>query len=327
MLGLFSGGGGLDLGFKQAGFDLILSTDFNKDCCKTLEQNFNHKIICDDVDNLKLNKGITDIVVGGSPCQAFSNANRQNGSKLLDNPKNSLVLSYIHKIKKINPLVFVYENVPQVLTASDGLFIKEFKERLPDYHIEVKVLNAYDYGVAQLRKRAIFIGSRIGIIKHPEPQNTYLTINDAFNDLNDNIFNQLDRRNSKEETIHKISYIPQGGNWENLPEKYKINLSRSKTQSNLYSRLHNDKPSNTLVHFGKSIIIHPNENRIISIREGARIQGFPDDYIFVGTLNEKIQMVANAVSVPLAKAIAVHIKKEMDNYLNDQVVDANKRII
>ena len=266
-------------------------------------------------------------MVGGSPCQAFSNANRQNGLKLLDNPKNSLVLSYIHKIQKINPLVFVYENVPQVLTASDGLFIKDFKERLPDYHIEVKILNAYNYGVAQIRKRAIFIGSRIGVIKHPKPQNTYLTINDAFNDLNDNISNQLDRRNSKEETIHKISYISQGGNWESLPEKYKINLSRSKTQSNLYSRLHNDRPSNTLVHFGKSVIIHPNENRIISVREGARIQGFPDDYIFIGTLNEKIQMVANAVPVPLAKAIAVHIKKEMDNYLNNHVVDANKRII
>jgi len=81
------------------------------------------------------------------------------------------------------------------------------------------------------------------------------------------------------------------------------------------------------VHFGKSVIIHPNENRIISVREGARIQGFPDDYIFAGILNEKIQMVANAVPVPLAKAIAVHIKKEMDNYLNDQVVDVNKRII
>lgn len=294
---------------------MILSTDFNKDCCKTLEHNFNHKVICDDVNNLKFNKGFADVVIGGSPCQSLSNTNRKNGSKLLDNPKNSLVLSYIHKVQEVNPLVFVYENVPQVITALDGLFIKEFKERLPDYHIEVKVLNAYDYGVAQIRKRAIFIGSRIGIIKHPEPLIKYLTIRDAFKGLNDNVSNQLDRRNSKEETIHKISYIPPGGNWECLPEKYKINLHKSKTQSTLYSRLHNDKPSNTLVHFGKSVIIHPEENRIISVREGARIQGFPDDHVFVGTLNEKIQMVANAVPVPLSKAIATQIKKEIDNYL------------
>lgn len=309
---VFSGGGGLDLGFKQAGFKIINSLDINKDCCETLRKNYNHNIICDDINNITLD--YSDLLIGGSPCQSLSNANRNNNSKIIDDLKNKLILSYIKKVLEINPLVFVFENVPQVITASNGQFVEEFKDNLPDYHIEVKILNSYDYGLAQIRKRALFIGSKIGEISFPKPIHNELTVKDAFKNLNWNIFNQLDYSKSNKQSLERMSYVRPGHNWKDIPE-----LLRGKwTHSSMYRRLEWDKPSVTITNFRKTMLLHPEENRIISVREAARLQGFPDDYIFVGSLANKQQMVADAVPVTMVRILADSIKRQMDELLNKE---------
>ena len=309
VVSIFSGGGGLDQGFMQAGFCIILSTDIDKDCCETLNANFDHEVICDDINNLKFENNYADIIIGGSPCQSMSNANRVNNSKVIDDPKNKLILSYINKVKEINPQIFVFENVPQVITVNKGQFVKEFRESLPNYHIEVKILNSEEYGVAQKRKRAIFIGSRVGVIKHPELLKEKYTVKDAFYGLTNKTPNQLDISKSKEDVIHKMSFIPPGGNWEYIPDELKGKLSKKTTHSVYYKRLTYKEPSITIVNFRKNMILHPQENRIISVREAARLQGFPDDYIFYGSLASKQQMVANAVPVSMSKIIGLHILK------------------
>jgi len=295
--------------------------EIEKDCCFTLSKNFDHEIICNDINKVTL--GHTDILIGGSPCQSLSNANRNTHTGILEDPKNNLIISYIEKVKEVSPLVFVFENVPQVVTALDGQFVKEFKEQLPDYHIEVKILNAVDYGTAQARKRAFFIGSRIGIINHPNPINKINTVKDVFINLNENIPNQLDISKNSEQTLERISYIKEGNNWKDIPE----HLRGKWTHSSMYRRLELDKPSVTITNFRKTMLLHPTENRIISVREGARIQGFNDDYIFYGTMANKQQMVANAVPIPLARAIAESIHKQIINLtykINKPVIAARQ---
>lgn len=211
VLSLFSGCGGLDLGFKQQGFNIVWAIDFDKAAVNTYKQNIGDHIICDDIRNVNY-KDIPDcdLVIGGSPCQGFSNANRH--TSFLDNPRNFLVREYIKVVKEKQPKVFVLENVPQILTAGNGQFKEEIFKALSNYEIEVKVLNAADYGVSQVRKRAIFIGSRIGKITHPEKSiNTYKTLSEALNDLNELVPNQNEFRNSKIDTIERMKQIPQGG--------------------------------------------------------------------------------------------------------------------
>lgn len=178
---------------------------------------------------------------------------------------------------------------------------------MPNYHIEVKILNAEDYGEAQIRRRAIFIGSRIGAIRHPEPTNIRKAVREAFYKLDNSIANQLDITKSGKEVIHRMSFVPQGGNWQDIPDELKGKRNKGATHSSYFKRLHYDKPSTTILNFRKNMILHPIENRIISVREGARLQGFPDDFVFHGTMASKQQMVANAVPVNMAKAIAENI--------------------
>ncbi|MGD6876959.1 DNA cytosine methyltransferase [Bacillus infantis] len=307
VISLFSGAGGMDLGFIHAGFDVKWAIDFEPDACETYRENIGDHIVCADITQVNTDDlPDCDVIIGGSPCQGFSNANRQ--TNFLDNPKNLMVREYIRIVKDKQPKVFVLENVPRLLTAGEGRFLGEIKEQLSNYHIEVKVMNSVEHGVAQKRRRAILIGSLIGAIKHPLPLKQPLTIRDILNDIDDNLPNQNEYRASKESTIEKMKLIEQGKNVHSLPESYNVS---SKTHQNVYRRLHLDEPSHTLAHAGKTVMIHPTEDRIISIREAARIQSFPDDFIFCGTLNSKYQQLANAVPPKMAEEIA----KEIHNVL------------
>jgi DNA (cytosine-5)-methyltransferase 1 len=160
--------------------------------------------------------------------------------------------------------------------------------------------------------RALFIGSRIGKIEFPEPIYNDLTVRDAFKNLNWNTPNQLDYSKSNNQSIERMSYVKPGHNWKDIPEP----LRGKWTHSSMYRRLEWDKPSVTITNFRKTMLLHPEENRIISVREAARLQGFPDDYIFYGSLASKQQMVADAVPVTMVKIIAESIKEQMDILLN-----------
>lgn len=312
VVSLFSGCGGLDLGFIRHGFEVVWANDFNKAACDTYSKNIGNHIVHVDITQIK-SEDIPDcdIIIGGSPCQGFSNSNRQDN--FLDNPKNFLVREYIRIVKDKNPKIFVLENVPQIITAGNGKFVKEIINELNTYDIKVKVLNSADYGSGEKRKRAIFIGSRIGEINYPLKINKTKTVKECFEGLTDETPNQKDITKSADLLIEKMSHVPQGGNWRDVPKELWVDSwYKGKTHSSVHKRLNLNEPSITITNFRKSYITHPTENRILSVREAARIQGFPDDFVFYGGLSEKQQMVANAVPVELAEAIAKQIKETVE---------------
>jgi len=206
--------------------------------------------------------------------------------------------------------VFVLENVPQLLTKGVK-FVKEIKERLSDFQITINKVNSVNFGSAQDRERAIIIGSRIGKIELKKPLITvYKTVRQAFQGLTDKTPNQLDYSKAKNQTLFKMSFVKPGGNFKDIPEGY-----RGKgCHSNLFHRLEWDKPSITIANVRKSNILHPEENRILSVRECARLFDLPDTFNFLGSLSSKQQMIANSVPLKLSRAIAKAIRNAFENF-------------
>lgn len=309
---LFAGCGLMDKGFADVGYDITYALEIDEDACKTYRSNLGEHIVTADItkfDKYKLPK--TSVLIGGSPCQGFSNSNRQ--SNFLDNPNNRLVKEFIEAVKKSNAKVFVLENVPQILTAGDGQFKEEIYEALSEYEITSGVLSSAQFGVAQDRKRAIFIGSKIGAIHLPEPQykpEDYLTVGHALAGLHERIPNQLDYSKPKPDTEERMKHIAQGRNWQDIPEHLKTKRMMSgNTHSSVYRRLEEHKVSITLPNVRKSNITHPNLNRTLSVRECARLFSVPDDFVFKGKLSAMQQQIANSVPVNLAKAVATSVKE------------------
>jgi DNA (cytosine-5)-methyltransferase 1 len=317
---LFSGAGLMDLGFLQEGYEVVFALEHNEDAVQTYRHNIGSHVM--QVDITEFDKSLipdADVIIGGSPCQGFSNANRH--AHFLDNPNNRLVREFIDSVKASTAKVFVLENVPQILTAGDGQFKQEIYDELSDFHINSGVLTASDYGSAQLRKRAIFIGSKIGPIELPKPtfiEAAYRTVRDAFVGLSSLTPNQMDYSKSKEATIEKMSYVPPGGNIFDIPE----DIRPKGTHSDVYKRLLWDEPSITIVNPRKAMIIHPEHNRILSVRECARLFDVPDDFVFQGKLGSKQQQIANGVTVRLSQAIASKIKQAFTNLLTPKLVPA-----
>ncbi|WP_252249140.1 DNA cytosine methyltransferase [Clostridium sp. VAP23] len=306
---LFSGAGIMDKGFIDEGFKPRLAIELEKDMVKTYKANLGNHVIQADLSNYDLSRiPDAEILIGGSPCQDLSNENRITG-KIIDSPKNLLIRKYIEVAEKMKSLkVFVLENVTQLLTKGKK-FVDEIKQRLSDFEITIHKVNTKDFGTPQSRERTIIIGSKIGKIELSPPKLKLLkTVRQAFSGLTDNIPNQQDYSKAKESTKFKMSFVPEGGNLNDIPKKY-----RGKgTHSNSYRRLEWDKPSITIINPRKANILHPdiNKQRILSVRECARLFDLPDDFIFYGNLSNKQQMICNSVPVNLSKAIAKAIKNK-----------------
>lgn len=319
VLSLFSGAGLMDLGFLKQGFDIVEAVELNRWASETYQRNIGDHIRCMDI------KDYTDIpevpiIIGGSPCQGFSAANRT--TNYLDNPKNLLVKEYIRVVKS-NPKaqVFVLENVPQLLSAGNGAFLSEIEHELSDFEITAGVLNAADFGTAQARKRAIIIGSKIGRIELPRPLiRAVKTVRDAFKGLHRGILNQTDFTLPKEDTLVRMRQVPEGGNWRDVPE-----LINSDHHSSYLRRLKWDEPSPTLPNIRKTLLLHPEENRVLSVREAARLFDVPDDFVFYGPLGEKQQMVGNGVPVLLAQAVARQVRLAFEG-IKSKVVPIRKPV-
>lgn len=320
VISLFSGAGLMDCGFIEEGFDISFALEIDHDAVDTYRANHNHWIEKADIINFNKNRFAqigSPIMIGGPSCKGFSQANRQ--TNYLDNPNNLLVKEFIKSIQaNPNCQVFVLENVPQLLTAWDGKFKQEIYDELGDFEITSGVLTATDYGEAQERKRAFIIGSKIGQIELPKPTHTpdrYLTVREAFEGLNDSIANQLDYSKGKASTIERMKTVPQGGNYKDFPEHLKtMNMLLGKAHSSIYKRLEWDKPSITIANPRKLNLTHPMENRILSIRECARLFGVKDDYQFKGSLSAMQQQLCNGVPVKMAKAIANVVKNAIIKY-------------
>ncbi len=321
---LFAGAGGLALGLEQAGFEHIGLVEFDKHAAQTLKHNRkNWNVICEDVEivasrdlenEFKINKGKLDLLSGGAPCQSFSYAGKRLG---LEDVRGTMFYHYATFLNKLQPKMFLFENVKGLLTHDDKKTYKTildiFKEQ--GYIAFHKVLNAWDYGVAQKRERLITIGIRIDFAKHveftfPEPYDYKPLLKDILNDVPNS---DCAKYSDYKRKIFEL--VPAGGYWKDIDssvakEYMKTCWFMGGGRTGILRRLSLDEPSLTVLttpQMKQTDRCHPTEVRPFSIRENARIQSFPDDWEFIGTTAAKYKQIGNAVPCNLSKEIGFSI--------------------
>lgn len=350
---LFCGAGGLSKGFMDAGFNIIVGCDNDQDALNTFELNHNGAIALnadlskqetiDEIKHLAQGK-LIDVVIAGPPCQGFS----VTGPRNFDDPRNKLYLAVIELVKQYLPKGFIIENVPGMANMYDGQVKDEVIRRFTNlgYNIEAKILCAADYGVPQIRKRLIFMGIRkdIGKPHFPDPvldEKHYITCRDAIDDLpsrengdlgkerdvytseprteyqrkmrgNCNILYNHVATNHKDFVKEVISQVPEGGNYKDLPD----GVGTSRTFHMAWTRLNGYMPART-VDTGHRNLFHYKYNRVPTVRESARIQSFPDDFIFTGSRTKQERQVGNAVPPLLGYALGCELKRIIENGAGD----------
>lgn len=296
VLELFAGCGGMVLGFKNAGFQTVLANEWDASACETIRKNLTDRVAqcaIQEIDRFPH----ADVVVGGPPCQGFSNL----GERVPNDPRRQLWRQFMRAVSEASPSVFLMENVPPILSSQEFVEIKRIAEDL-GYITEGRILNAADYGVPQTRKRAIIIGCKGFEPSFPEPTHyrpakfdlfnaaliPWVTVRDAIGDLPlvPDGRNWHIGRNPTQKSIERYKHIPLGGNRWDLPDDLMPECWKRKTQggTDLFGRLWWDRPSVTIrTEFykpEKGKYLHPEADRPITHREAARLQGFPDDFNF-----------------------------------------------
>ncbi len=380
VVSLFSGCGGLDLGFINAGFNIIWANDFFLEAVETYKKNIGNHIVLGDISQIKSSKipNNFDILLGGFPCQGFSIANIKRS---MEDERNFLYKEMLRIVKDKKPKFFLAENVKGLLSMHKGkvieMIVNDFKKL--GYEVNYKLVNSADYGVPQQRERVIIIGNRIGV-KNKFPKKTYknkhITVKDICKNLANvrtrdlpfslngkTIYNHIARtnvhdkfwgrkhkvnqhdicdylkywRNKKGISTKKVDehfgYAHTAGHWfrkdnnsgsipkpedwwklkkllgfDNKYDKQVTELELKEIKFEQSLRINNwDRPSDTITATGPEI--HPNKKRRMSVRECARIQTFPDDFIFYGSLGNMYKQIGNAVPVLLGEKLAKIIKK------------------
>lgn len=319
---LFSGAGGLSLGFSKAGFQQILSVELEDAYCKTYKTNFpEHYLVQADLTQLSnddlrkhLKGKAVDVVVGGPPCQGFSMAGKI-GRTFADDPRNHLFKEFVRVVQTVKPRFFVMENVARLYTHNSGRTRNEIIQHFQNigYDVECKILNAVDFGVAQQRSRIVFIGRRDkGEILFPQPvQAANKTVGDAIGHFpklsagehHVGIVNH-EAMNHTPQMLEKMAFVKNGGNRNDIPE----HLRPTSGDVRKYIRYHRDKPS-VCVTGDMRKVFHYEQNRALTVRELAALQSFPDDFVFCGQKIAQQQQVGNAVPPLLAEAIARAVLK------------------
>lgn len=337
---LFSGAGGMSLGARMAGIDVVMAVEADKNAAATYQANHpDVEMVINDIrliDDLKLcntNKKI--ILFGGPPCQGLSTSNQR--TRNVSNPSNWLFKDFFRIARIVQPDYIVFENVKGMVETAKGKFLGLVLEEMKKcgYQCYYRILNAIDYGVPQSRSRLFVVGGR----KMPSEtvkktfKSKQTTVREAIADLpttsngssyngilpySQNASSEYAERlrgemsgctnnvtsNNAEHIVARYSHIPQGGNWENIPawmlDNYK-DVRRCHT--GVYRRLEFDRPAPVIGNFRKNMLVHPECDRGISVREAARIQSFPDWYQFVGSIGFMQQQVGNAVPPLLASAV------------------------
>ena len=339
---LFCGCGGLSYGFESAGFNILLGIDNDKKALETFELNHkNAKSICGDITQVSYENDIKpligekriDVIIGGPPCQGMS----LSGPRKFDDPRNRLYLSYIRLVDEIRPKMFVIENVPGLVGLFGGQIKDSIIQKFTDmgYKIQYKILCSADYGVPQNRKRVVFVGYQEGEFEYPKKSNSLVSCEMALSDLPSltdtlgdeiqeytcppqNDYQRLMRKNStvvrnhvaanhSEKVKQIISLVPAGGNYKGLPEEYR----NTRNFHVAWTRFPKDRPAPT-IDTGHRHHFHYEYNRVPTVRECARIQSFPDDFIFLGNKTQQFRQVGNAVPPIMAKAIAEQVIKKLE---------------
>jgi len=326
---LFAGAGGLALGLEQAGFKTKAMVELDKWAAKTLRTNRSHWNIIEEDIKVVSNYGIKkyldkneniDLLSGGYPCQSFSYAGNRLG---IDDTRGTLFNDFAKILYELKPKMFLAENVKGLISHDKGrtldTMINVFKK--VGYCIFYKVLNALDYGVAQKRHRIVIIGIRHDInnlvnekFEFPKPYNYKLTLKDILKNVPNS---PCASYNDKKKEV--LRYVSPGGCWRDLPDEIareymKVSYYMGGGRTGIARRLSWDEPGLTVLCSPaqkQTERCHPDELRPFSIRENARIQSFPDEWIFEGSLSEQYKQIGNAVPVNMAKEIGISIK----NYL------------
>jgi DNA (cytosine-5)-methyltransferase 1 len=317
-----SGCGGLSSGFIKEGFFPIFFNELDKTCCKTLKKNHPDTDIkqCDmnSIDFSVYNDIQIDVLMGGVPCQSFSQAGKRKG---LDDSRGNLILSFSNIIKDVNPRSFLIENVVGLTTHNNGEtfnFVLKQLNSTNNYKIYHKVLNANDYGVAQKRKRLFIVGIRNDIdkeFKFPEPESYKPILRDVLIDVPES-----EGLLYSEEKKKIMDLVPEGGCWVDLPEDIQKDYMKKSFFSGggkrgIARRLSMNEPSLTLTTSPcqkQTERCHPLETRPLTVREYARIQSFPDDFEFCGSKLQQYKQIGNAVPVKLAECVARSLKSVLE---------------
>ena len=323
---LFAGAGGLALGLELAGFEHIGLVEFDKAAANTLSTNRpNWNVLCEDVElvaardlekEFDVKKKELDLLSGGAPCQSFSYAGKRLG---LEDVRGTMFYHYATFLKKLQPKMFLFENVRGLLSHDQGRTYETICNIFEDqgYVVFHKVLNAWDYGVPQKRERLITIGIRKDLAKKctyefPKPHDYKPVMRDVKLDVNPPK-EECQRYSSYKESVFAL--VPPGGYWRDIDpaiakEYMKTCWEMGGGRTGILRRIGLDEPSLTVLTspgMKQTDRCHPIEVRPFSYRENARIQTFPDSWVFCGKLSEKYKQVGNAVPVNLAKDIGLSI--------------------
>ena len=328
---MFAGAGGLALGLEQAGFEHLGLVEFNKYAADTLIANRPRwKVLCEDIaqvaerdleQEFEIAKYELDLLSGGAPCQSFSYAGKRLG---LQDVRGTMFYHYATFLHKLQPKMFLFENVRGLLTHDGGRTFKTILDIFEDegYTTVHKVLNAWNYGVPQKRERLITIGIRNDLAEQchftfPKEHEYKPVVRDIQLDINPDA-TKCARYSQNKEAVFAL--VPPGGYWRDIDPV--VAKTYMKTcwdmgggRTGILRRIGLDEPSLTVLTnpgMKQTDRCHPLEVRPFSVRENARLQSFPDEWIFCGKLSEQYKQVGNAVPVNLAKEIGLEIKRTLE---------------
>ncbi|MCD7836924.1 MAG: DNA cytosine methyltransferase [Lachnospiraceae bacterium] len=336
---LFCGIGGLTKGLSLAGIDVTAGFDIDESCRFAYERNNNAEFVCADVTEIQAGainqlypENVVKALVGCAPCQPFSRYSskyRKNGQR---DDKWKLIYSFERLVREVKPDIVSMENVPQLINEKvfDD-FVTSLKEL--GYYVDFKNVYCPDYGVPQHRKRLVLLASQLGEIKLIDPiynEDTYITVRDAIGNLPPIAAGEINEVDSLHRSsalsninIRRIQQSVPGGTWRDWDENLKLNCHKKDsgfTFPSVYGRMEWDKPSPTITTqfygYGNGRFGHPEQDRAISLREGAILQSFPDDYIFIddehpAKKRELGTHIGNAVPVELGRAIGMSIQQHL----------------
>ena len=343
----FSGAGGLCLGLINAGFDILYSFDIDPNSIDTIKANpkyfKEHHAEVRDINNidvaqllasLNIKSGQLDLLAGGPPCQGFSI--QRIGNDIDD--RNQLVEEYIGMVVAILPRMFILENVPGIKGKRGKNILNNALERVEKsgYYIHEKLLDAQDYGVPQRRKRVVIVGERkdhqVPLFEFPEPQKERVTVRDAIGSLPAPPSNGSDHPEISlhrcdrlsEKNIDRLMHLKPGQGRDYLPPELLAECHKLGSEKighrNVYGRMSWDDVAPTITarfdSFTRGMFGHPEQNRSISLREGALLQTFPVDFVFCGNKVEVARQIGNAVPVKMAKVIGDQVVKCLEQWNN-----------
>lgn len=326
---LFAGAGGLALGIEKAGFDTIALIEFDKSASNTLQKNRPYwNVINEDIEKIsclnlekyfKIKKGELDLLSGGAPCQSFSYAGKRLG---LEDARGTLFYHFAKFLEKLQPKMFLFENVKGLISHDHGRTYKTIIDIFEQsgYYIKMDILNAWDYGVAQKRERTIIVGIRNDLkgkitFDFPNPHTYKPILKDVLEDC--------PKSEGAKYSVNKkniFELVPPGGYWKDIPEQIAKEYMKScwnmkGGRTGILRRLSLYEPSLTVLTSPsqkQTDRCHPLEARPFTIRENARIQTFPDSWIFSGSISEQYKQIGNAVPVNLAYEIANKIRETLE---------------